>query len=162
MTDSTAGPTRVAIALGTNLGDRQRNLEEAVAALRGLLDDLAVSSFHDTAPVGVPLPHPNYLNAAVTGLTWLTPRTLLTRLHDIERALGRVRPHSNAPRTIDLDLILHGDAMVDEPSLTVPHPRFRDRAFVLGPLAEIAPAMVDPESGLSISELLSRLPPAIA
>ena len=162
MTDPTAGPTRVAIALGTNLGDRQRNLEEAVAALRGLLDDLAVSSFHDTAPVGVPLPHPNYLNAAVTGLTWLTPRTLLARLHDIERGLGRVRPHANAPRTIDLDLILHGDARIDEPSLTVPHPRFRDRAFVLAPLAEIAPAMVDPESGLSIGELFRRLPSSSA
>jgi 2-amino-4-hydroxy-6-hydroxymethyldihydropteridine diphosphokinase len=162
VTDPTAGPTRVAIALGTNLGDRQRNLEEAVAALRGLLEDLAVSSFHDTAPVGVPLPHPNYLNAAVTGLTWLTPHTLLARLHDIERGLGRVRPHANAPRTIDLDLILHGVARIDEPSLTVPHPRFRDRAFVLAPLAEIAPAMVDPESGLSIGELFRRLPSSIA
>jgi 2-amino-4-hydroxy-6-hydroxymethyldihydropteridine diphosphokinase len=162
VTDPTAGPTRVAIALGTNLGDRQRNLEEAVAALRGLLDDLAVSSFHDTAPVGVPLPHPDYLNAAVTGLTSLTPRTLLARLHDIERGLGRVRPHANAPRTIDLDLILHGDARIDEPSLTVPHPRFRARAFVLAPLAEIAPAMVDPESGLSIGELFRRLPSSVA
>ena len=162
MTEPTAGPTRVAIALGTNLGDRQRNLEQAVAALRGLLDDLAVSSFHDTSPVGVPLPHPNYLNAAVTGLTRLTPRILLARLHDIDRALGRERPHAKAPRTIDLDLILHGDARIDEPSLTVPHPRFRDRAFVLAPLAEIAPAMVDPESGMSIGELFRRLPSAIA
>jgi len=162
VTDPVAGATRVAIALGSNLGDRQRNLEEAVAALRGLLDDLAVSSFHDTTPVGVPLPHPNYLNAAVTGLTRLPPRALLVRLHDIERALGRVRPHANAPRTIDLDLILHGDARIDEPSLTIPHPRFRDRAFVLAPLAEIAPAMVDPETGLCIGDLFTRLPPAIA
>jgi 2-amino-4-hydroxy-6-hydroxymethyldihydropteridine diphosphokinase len=73
-----------------------------------------------------------------------------------------VRPHANAPRTIDLDLILHGDARIDEPSLTVPHPRFRARAFVLAPLAEIAPAMVDPESGLSIGELFRRLPSSIA
>jgi 2-amino-4-hydroxy-6-hydroxymethyldihydropteridine diphosphokinase len=135
-------------------------MPQAVAALRHLLDDVSVSSFHDTAPVGVPLPHPNYLNAAVTGLTRLGPRVLLTRLLEIERTLGRVRPHVNAPRTIDLDLILYGDLRLDEPALTLPHPRFRDRHFVLAPLAEIAPAMVDPETGLTVESLLRRLRPS--
>lgn len=135
-------------------------MQQAVAALRHLLDDVSVSSFHDTAPVGVPLPHPNYLNAAVTGLTRLEPRILLTRLLEIERTLGRVRPHVNAPRTIDLDLILYGDLRLDEPALTLPHPRFRDRPFVLAPLAEIAPAMVDPETGLTVESLLRRLRPS--
>ena len=124
-----------------------------------MLDELAVSSLHDTAPVGVPLPQPNYLNAAATGLTRLAPRALLARLLEIERMLGRARPHVNAPRTIDLDLILYGNVRLDEPALTIPHPRFRDRAFVLAPLAEIAPGMVDPETGLTVEALLRRLPP---
>jgi len=160
VTDCLVGPTRVAIALGANLGDRQGQLHQAVGALRRLLDDVSVSSFHDTVPVGVPLPHPNYLNAAVTGLTRLAPRALLTHLLEIERALGRVRPHVNAPRTIDLDLILYGDVRLHDPALTLPHPRFRDRPFVLAPLAEIAPAMVDPETGLTVESLLRRLTPS--
>jgi len=159
VTDSAVEPTRVAIALGANLGDREGQLQQAIEALRRLLDDVSVSSFHDTAPVGVALPHPNYLNAAVTGLTRLAPRALLEHLLEIERALGRVRPHVNAPRTIDLDLILYGDVRLDEPALTLPHPRFRDRPFVLAPLAEIAPAMVDPETGLTVGFLLRRLTP---
>jgi len=157
VTDRRVGPARVAIALGANLGDRERQLQQAVHALRTVLDELAVSSFHDTAPVGVPIPQPNYLNAAVTGLTRLAPRALLARLLEIERMLGRARPHANAPRTIDLDLILYGNVQLDEPALTVPHPRFRDRAFVLAPLAEIAPDMVDPDTGLTVEALLRRL-----
>jgi 2-amino-4-hydroxy-6-hydroxymethyldihydropteridine diphosphokinase len=150
-------PTRVAIALGANLGDRRDYLQRAIAALRRQLDDVAVSSFHDTAPVGVPLPHPNYLNAALTGLTRLAPRDLLASLLETERTLGRERPHVNAPRTIDLDLILYGDVQLDEPSLTIPHPRFRDRRFVLAPLAEIAPLWVDPRTGLTVEALLRRI-----
>jgi len=157
VTDRTIASTRVAIALGANLGDREGQLQQAITALRTLLAQVVVSSFHDTAPVGVPLPHPNYLNAAVSGLTPLPPRTLLARLLDIERGLGRSRPHPNAPRTIDLDLILYGDLRLDEPALTIPHPRFRDRAFVLAPLAEIAPTMIDPETGLTVEALLARL-----
>ena len=150
-------PTRVAIALGANLGDRRDLLQRAIAVLRRQLDDVAVSSFHDTAPVGVPLPHPNYLNAALTGLTRLGPGDLLASLLEIERTLGRERPHVNAPRTIDLDLILYGDVQLDEPSLTIPHPRFRDRRFVLAPLAEIAPLWVDPRTGLTVEALLRRI-----
>jgi len=157
VTDPVEGPTRVAIALGANLGDRHDYLLRAVDALRLRLDDVAVSSFHETAPVGVPLPHPNYLNAALTGLTRLSPRDLLTRLLEIERTLGRERPHANAPRTIDLDLILYGDVQLAEPSLTIPHPRFRGRRFVLAPLAEIAPQMVDPHTGLTVEALLRRI-----
>ena len=92
---------------------------------------------------------PNYLNAAVTGLTRLAPRDAAgARCSTSSAGSGATRPHANAPRTIDLDLILYGDVRLDEPALTIPHPRFRDRAFVLAPLAEIAPDMVDPETGL--------------
>lgn len=158
----TDGPVRVAVALGANLGDRASHLRHAVTALSGLIDDLRVSAAHETAPVGVPLPHPAYLNAAATGWTTLGPHALLARLLEIERSLGRERPRLNAPRVIDLDLILYGDRVVLEPGLQVPHPRFRERRFVLLPLAEIAPDMRDPVTGLRVRDLLDRLPAAPA
>jgi 2-amino-4-hydroxy-6-hydroxymethyldihydropteridine diphosphokinase len=157
VTDARQRLTPVAIALGANLGDREGQLQQAVQGLSAFLDQFAVSSFHDTVPVGVPHPQPNYLNAAVVGITDLDPHALLARLLAIERSLGRRRPHLNAPRTLDLDLILYGDVCLDTPSLTVPHPRFRERAFVLRPLAEIAPAMVDPVTGQTVAGLLRNL-----
>ena len=144
---------RVAIALGSNLGDRKRLLDEAAAALAGVVDDLHLSTFHETDPVGVAA-QPRFLNAAAVGHTGLEPADLLTVMLEIERRLGRERPHAGAPRTIDLDLILCGDLVLDEPGLTVPHPRFRDRLFVLEPLAEIAADWIDPVSGKTIRELL--------
>lgn len=147
---------RVAVALGSNLGARHRSLEVAVDRLRDVLSDLRVSSFHDTAPVGVG-PQPRFLNAAAVGLTTLGPRQLLAWLLATELAAGRERPSPGAPRTLDLDLILYGETVVKEPGLTVPHPRFRERAFVLGPLNEIAPGWRDPVSGLTVAELLGRL-----
>ncbi len=146
----------VAIALGSNLGDRERNLRDAVDALREVLIDLRVSSFHDTTPVGVG-PQPRFLNGVVVGETSLDPRALLTRLLDIERRFGRERPHPGAARTLDLDLIMYGDAVLSERDLTVPHPRFRERAFVLAPFAEIAPEWRDPGTGLTVAQLLAAL-----
>lgn len=148
----------VAVALGANLGDRAASLGRAIDALGVVLSGLRVSSLHQTAPVGVPLPHPDYLNAAVVGRTSLAPRDLLDALLAIERRLGRTRPGPGAPRLIDLDLVLYGDRVIDEPGLQVPHPRFRERAFVLRPLAEIAPGMRDPVSGRTVAELVRQLP----
>lgn len=147
----------MAIALGANLGDRKGQLQQAVWGLRAFLDQLAVSSFHETVPVGVPHPQPNFLNAAVVGVTDLDPLAVLARLVAIERSLGRRRPYLNSARTLDLDLILYGDVCLDTPSLTIPHPRFRARAFVLQPLAEIAPTMVDPVTGQTVAALLRNL-----
>jgi 2-amino-4-hydroxy-6-hydroxymethyldihydropteridine diphosphokinase len=142
----------VAIALGSNLGDRRALLTVAVTRLRDTLTNVRVSSFHDTAPVGVG-PQPRFLNGALTGSTILSPRALLDIMLTIEQEAGRIRPFGGAPRTLDLDLILYGDRIIDEPGLQLPHPRFRERLFVLAPLAEIAANWIDPVTGLSVGEL---------
>ena len=146
---------RAAVALGSNLGDRERYLRDAGAALGQALQDLRLSTFHDTDAVGVG-EQPRFLNAAATGYSTLTARDLLATLLQIERRLGRERPFAGAPRTIDLDLILYGASIIDEPGLRVPHPRFRDRLFVLRPLAEIAADWTDPVTGRTVGELLER------
>jgi 2-amino-4-hydroxy-6-hydroxymethyldihydropteridine diphosphokinase len=145
----------VAVALGSNLGDRTAHLLYAVECLREHLAHLKVSAFDDTEPVGVG-PQAHFLNGVAVGTWEGTARELLDCLLDIEIARGRERPHPGAPRTLDLDLILFGGDVIDEPGLTVPHPRFRERLFVLRPLAEIAPDMIDPVTGLMAQDLLAR------
>lgn len=146
----------VAVALGSNAGNRAAHLDWAVSRLREVIDGLVVSSYIETAPVGVDH-QPDFLNAAAAGYTELPPRALLEALLDLEAERGRVRTGEMAPRVLDLDLILYGGLTIDEPGLTVPHPRFRDRAFVLDPLAAIAPSMVDPVSGRTIAALAAAL-----
>jgi 2-amino-4-hydroxy-6-hydroxymethyldihydropteridine diphosphokinase len=148
--------TAVAIALGSNLGDRQHHLREAATRLDGWLTNVRLSSFHDTEPVGVG-PQPRFLNAAAVGDCALSARDLLDTLLDLERAFGRERVYPGAPRTLDLDLILFGDAVIDEPGLAVPHPRFRGRRFGLAPLADIAPDWRYPVTGKTIAVLLTQL-----
>jgi 2-amino-4-hydroxy-6-hydroxymethyldihydropteridine diphosphokinase len=148
---------QVAISLGSNLGNRSQHIEYALQSLSHDLSDFTASSIFDTEAVEVAAAQPNYLNAVVVGRTQLSPRELLDRLMQIERERGRERPFPMAPRTLDLDLILYGDRVIDEEGLTVPHPRFSRRDFVLAPLASIAPDLVDPVSGLTVRELLERL-----
>ena len=148
----------VGIALGSNLGDRRSHLDSAVASLRAILADLRVSGVFETEPVDVVGPQGPFLNAAVAGEFDGTARDLLVELQDMERAHWRERPHPGAPRTLDLDLIFFGAELLDEAGLVVPHPRFRDRRFVLEPLAEVAPDWRDPVTGLTVRELLLRLP----
>lgn len=147
---------RVAISLGSNLGDRRAHLDYAIDALKLDLEDVAVSSFLETQPVGVGPEHGVYLNAAVVGRTQLPPRLLMERLLEIEEERGRARPYPLAPRTLDADLVLYGDRIIEEDGLSVPHPRFREREFVLRPLAEIAPDLIDPVTQKTISELLNK------
>jgi 2-amino-4-hydroxy-6-hydroxymethyldihydropteridine diphosphokinase len=145
----------VALALGSNLGDRRAHLTWAVDRLSTLLRDCRVSSFIETDPVGVPDAQPRYLNAAMVGTTALDPHDLLAALMTIEQERGRTRTSFRGARTLDLDLILYGDRILDDASLTVPHPRFRDRRFVLEPLASIAPDWIDPMTGQTVASLLT-------
>ena len=150
-------PVPVAIALGSNLGDRDGHLNWAIERLHQPLPNLRVSSFIETEPIGVPDPQPPYVNAAAVGETSLPPHELVRLLLDLEKQRGRTRTAFRAARTLDLDLILYGELTIDEPDLVVPHPRFRERAFVLQPLAEIAPDWIDPVTGLSIRDLAARV-----
>lgn len=147
---------RTAVALGSNVGDRAAHLRYAADRLGALLRDPAVSGFVDTAPHGV-AGQPRFLNGAVVGWSADDPVRLLARLHAIEAERGRRRPFPAAPRTLDLDLVLMGDLIVSAPGIELPHPRFRERRFVLAPLAAVAPDLVDPVTGMNVQALLDRL-----
>jgi 2-amino-4-hydroxy-6-hydroxymethyldihydropteridine diphosphokinase len=148
--------TLVAIGLGSNLGDRRGHLAFARDRLAAALTNFRLSSIHETIPVDVPDVQPLFLNAAAIGETTLGATDFLTLLLDIEKARGRARPFPGAARVLDLDLLLFGDVVLDQPGLTIPHPKFRERLFVLEPLAEIAPDLRDPVTLLSIAALLAR------
>jgi 2-amino-4-hydroxy-6-hydroxymethyldihydropteridine diphosphokinase len=140
---------RAYVGLGSNLGDREHTLRRALELVEEEpgIAVVSVSSFRETDPVGY-LEQPPFLNAAAEVETELPPRELLDRLLGVERSLGRVREGPRfGPRTIDLDLLLYGDQMLDDPGLTVPHPRLHERRFVLEPLAELDPALVVPGRG---------------
>jgi 2-amino-4-hydroxy-6-hydroxymethyldihydropteridine diphosphokinase len=145
------------VGIGSNLGDREGNLRRAVELLSAEdgIDVVAVSEVRETDPVG-PVEQGPFLNGAVRIETGLAPRELLERLLAVEERLGRVRRERWGPRTIDLDLLLYGDDVVDEPGLTVPHPRLHERRFALEPLSDLAPSLEIPGKG-PISALLAEL-----
>jgi len=147
---------RAAIALGSNLGDREAALNAAAVQLAAHLAGLTVSDFIETQPEGVG-GQPLFLNGAAVGGWEGEARALLDLLLALERSAGRERPFPGAARTLDLDLILFGSAIIDEPGLSVPHPRFRERGFVLVPLCQIAPDLVDPVTGRTVAELCRSL-----
>lgn len=157
-------PNQAAIALGSNLGDRAQHIAAALAALAAIPGAtlLASSPLYETAPVG-PIPQGPYLNAAALIETALSPRSLLGHLQSIERSRSRSRATEQrwGPRTLDLDLLIFGDQTGDQPGLTLPHPRLRERAFVLVPLAAIAPDLPIPASPagprITIAEALAAL-----
>jgi 2-amino-4-hydroxy-6-hydroxymethyldihydropteridine diphosphokinase len=149
---------RAYIGLGANLGEREETIARAVSLLgeQDGVEIVAVSTLRETDPVGF-LEQPRFLNGAAAVETELEPGELLTRLLDVERELGRTRDGERyGPRTIDLDLLLHGDRELDEPGLTVPHPRLAEREFALEPLAELDPELEIPGRG-RVADLLRGL-----
>ena len=154
--------TRAYVALGANLGNPILTVKSALADLDALADTrrIAASSLYRTAPVGLKN-QPDFINAVAALETELSPAELLERLFVIEQRFGRKRSVKNAPRTLDLDLLLHGDAVLDTPALTLPHPRMHERAFVLAPLAEIAPDVVVPGRGTAAALLAAVADQAI-
>lgn len=148
---------RVYLGLGANLGDRCGQIGRAVELLAASIGDVvSLSPLYETEPWGL-LEQPRFLNAACALDTLLLPHALLDALKRIERELGRVPTARNGPRTIDLDILLYGELRLDTPRLQVPHPGLAERLSVLVPLADIAPQLVLPATGLSIVELLARL-----
>ena len=149
--------TRAYVGLGANLGSREETLRRAVELLGDAdgVEVLAVSELRETDPVGV-VDQPRFLNGAVAVETTRTPRELLDLLLEIERSLGRVREERWGPRTVDLDLLVYGDDVVDEPGLRVPHPYLHERRFALEPLADLDPELEVPGRG-TVSTLLAAL-----
>ncbi len=146
----------VFLALGANLGDREKNLQEALARLAPFVHITDSSSVYETEPVGV-REQPWFLNKVVRGTTTLSPVDLLRRVKKIEIEMGRSEGIRFGPRPIDIDILFYDRVIELSPALTIPHPRLHERAFVLRPLAEIAPDFVHPRFRLRIRDLLARL-----
>jgi 2-amino-4-hydroxy-6-hydroxymethyldihydropteridine diphosphokinase len=149
---------RAFVGLGSNLGEREALIGQALDELAALPDTtlIRVSSLYDTEPVGV-IEQPRFLNAVAMLDTELTARQLLWNLQRIEARLGRTRSQRWGPRTMDLDLLLYGDLVIEEDDLHLPHPELARRAFVLVPLVELDPQVTHPVSGLSVVQMLARL-----
>lgn len=146
----------VTIALGTNLGDRLANLQAALKAFPPIIDIKAKSAIYETEPWGY-TDQPAFLNMVIQGKTDIPPLELLTHLKHLEMTLGRTPTFRNGPRLIDLDILFYDDLVIDSPPLVIPHPRLHERAFVLVPLADVAPELVHPLLGLSVSQLVETV-----
>jgi len=146
-------PTAVIIAAGSNLGDRAHHLRRAIAELRRVVTVCRVSSTFESDPIDAPAGSPDFLNLVVLAHTELPPPALLATLLAIEQAMGRRRRERNGPRPIDLDLVLHGATLLRTRFLTLPHPRYREREFVLAPLRELALGWHDPSTNVALSAL---------
>jgi len=148
----------VYLSLGSNLGNREKYLREAISRLQELGIIKQVSAFYETQPVEVRTEQPWFLNCALAIETELMPLEFLSRMLGVERSMGRVRTEPKGPRTIDIDILFFGNDVLDTSELTVPHPALQQRRFVLEPMTEIAPALVHPVLKRTVRELLDSLP----
>jgi 2-amino-4-hydroxy-6-hydroxymethyldihydropteridine diphosphokinase len=152
-----SGPSTLYLSLGSNLGRRADFLSKAVRLLnRNGIRVGKVSAIYETVPVGLRA-QPSFLNQVARAQTVLSPKAVIKVFQRIEQTLGRVRFISNAPRTIDIDLLFYNNQVMNTPQLILPHPRIAERAFVLVPLAEIAPQLLHPQTGLSVSEMIEDI-----
>jgi 2-amino-4-hydroxy-6-hydroxymethyldihydropteridine diphosphokinase len=148
----------ICLALGSNLGDREKNLTAAIARLGEKITLTQIATPLETAPVGGPPGQGNYLNSAVRGVTSLSPPALLSFCLGVEKALGRIRPAPcGSARPLDIDVIFYGAEISTAPDLQIPHPRYAERYFVLAPLNEIAAAWRDPRTGDTVAQLFAKL-----
>jgi 2-amino-4-hydroxy-6-hydroxymethyldihydropteridine diphosphokinase len=149
--------TEVYLALGSNLGDSRDYLKQAVEMLGAHLHQIKQAPIYRSEAVGY-TDQPDFLNTVVCGQTDLSPTELLAELQWIEKKIGRTKTFHWGPREIDIDIIFYGNTILKTPKLTIPHDRFRERAFVLQPLADLNPNFIDPESGLDVSLILKAIP----
>lgn len=148
---------RVYLSLGSNVGDREDHLRGAITRLESIARVISVSSFYETEPMEV-TNQPWFLNCAVKAETTKVPKQFMAAVLEMEREMGRLRTMKKGPRTIDIDILLFGDAVVDSPEVTIPHPAMHERRFVLEPLAEIASEARHPVFKKTVSEMLDALP----
>lgn len=151
--------TMVYLALGSNVGDSRHYIEQAADRLKAILRNMKQAPVYASKAVGY-TDQPNFLNTAVSGQTDLDPADLLKRIKSIEQEVGRRPTFQHGPREIDIDIIFYGDTIIATPELTIPHPEFRDRDFVLKPLSDIRPDLNDPVSHKTIARLLDELSPS--
>lgn len=146
----------VYLALGSNVGETRGHIEQAIKLLSDILSDIKQAPLYVTKAVGY-TNQADFLNTAISGQTSLGPEELLSSIKELEQQLGRVERFRWGPREIDIDIILYGDQVLEAKNLTLPHPAFRERDFVLRPLADLNPSLIDPVTGQTISQLLARL-----
>lgn len=151
--------TTVYLALGSNVGDPKQHIAQAIELLNTSVSEIRQAHIYRTKPVGH-TDQADFLNTAISGQTQLSPEELLTFIKQAEQKLGRVERFRWGPREIDIDLIIYGNSVQEAPALTLPHPAFRERDFVLQPLKDLAPDLKDPVSGQTVSELLQAIPPS--
>ncbi|HWB39264.1 MAG TPA: 2-amino-4-hydroxy-6-hydroxymethyldihydropteridine diphosphokinase [Candidatus Saccharimonadales bacterium] len=150
--------TDVYLGLGSNVGDSKAFIDTAIDLLANHLKEIKRAPLYQSKAVGY-TEQPDFLNTAIRGQTHLTPQALLAVIHGIETDMGRTKTFRWGPREIDIDIIFYGNTILDAPGLTIPHDSFRDRAFVLKPLADLDPGLIDPFSKLSMEVILKALPP---